>query len=91
VGACWPKARQHHWRSLLVARAIENQAIVLGVNRTGRDPTLEYAGGSIAVGASGEVLGELGDDQTVLSVEVDVEAMRAWRAKFPAWKDRKLG
>lgn len=91
LGACWPKARQHHWRSLLVARAIENQAFVLGVNRTGRDPTLEYAGGSIAIGPTGEVLGELRDEETVLSVGVDPAEARAWREKFPAWRDRKLG
>lgn len=91
LGACWPRARQAHWRALLVARAIENQAFVLGVNRTGRDPTLEYAGGSIAIGPAGEVLGELGSDESVLSVDLDVAALHAWRAKFPAWKDRKLG
>lgn len=91
LGACWPRARQEHWRVLLVARAIENQAVVLGVNRTGRDPTLEYAGGSIAVGPRGEILGELGDQEGVLSVRVEPTSVREWRATFPAWKDRRLG
>lgn len=90
VGACWPKARQHHWRALLIARAIENQAIVLGCNRTGRDPRLEYVGGSIAVGPKGDVLGELGPEPGVLSVEIDPVSVRAWRGAFPAWKDMKL-
>jgi predicted amidohydrolase len=90
IGANWPEARQTHWRALLVARAIENQSFVLGVNRTGRDPNLAYVGGSIALGPKGEVLGELGAEEAVLSVEVDPREVRAWREKFPAWKDAKL-
>lgn len=90
LGACWPEVRQHHWRALLIARAIENQAYVLGVNRTGSDPSLRYAGGTIAVSPTGEVLGELAAEQGVLSVEVDPGAVRRWREKFPAWRDRRL-
>jgi omega-amidase len=90
IGANWPAARAGHWRTLLVARAIENQAVVLGVNRTGADPNLEYGGGTIAVGARGEVLGELGEHESVLSVEVDIGAVREWRKTFPAWRDVKL-
>lgn len=90
VGANWPDARQGHWRALLVARAIENQAVVLGVNRVGRDPTLAYAGGSIAIGPKGEILGELGSDEAVLSVNVNLEGMREWRRVFPALRDIRL-
>jgi len=90
LGANWPGSRAHHWRALLIARAIENQAFVLGVNRVGRDPTLAYAGGSIAVGPRGDVLGELGPEEAVLSVEIDPREVRAWREKFPAWRDIKL-
>ncbi|MEO1007246.1 MAG: nitrilase-related carbon-nitrogen hydrolase [Planctomycetota bacterium] len=90
VIANWPAARQHHWRTLLLARAIENQAFVLASNRTGRDPHLEYAGGSIAVDPRGEVLGELGDEEAVLTVGVDPEALRQWRSAFPAWRDARL-
>jgi omega-amidase len=90
LGANWPDARQSHWRALLIARGIENQAFVLGVNRTGKDPNLTYAGGTIAVGPRGEVLGELGPEEAVLSVEIDPRETRAWRDKFPAWKDLKL-
>jgi predicted amidohydrolase len=90
IGANWPRARQAHWRALLIARAIENQAFVLGVNRTGRDPTLEYAGGSIAIGPKGDVLGELGDEEAVLSVQVDPRQVREWRETFPAWRDGKI-
>ena len=68
LGANWPNPRQAHWRALLIARAIENLAVVVGVNRTGHDPHLAYSGGSIIVGPSGEVLAEAGDEETIISV-----------------------
>jgi len=90
LGANWPSPRANHWRTLLIARAIENQGFVMGVNRCGNDPHLPYAGGSIAIGAKGEVLGELGGGEGVLSVDVDPDAIRAWRAEFPARMDIRL-
>jgi omega-amidase len=96
VGACWPSVRHIHWRTLLIARAIENQAFVLGCNRTGADPArdnappLQYAGGSIAIGPKGEVLGELDEKPGVLSVKIDAAEVRNWRGTFPALRDVKL-
>ncbi|MCC6428195.1 MAG: carbon-nitrogen family hydrolase [Phycisphaerales bacterium] len=88
--ACWLEGRHAHWKALLVARAIENQAYVLGVNRTGVDPNARYLGGSVAIGPRGEVIGELGEEAGVLSVEIDVGEVRGWRRKFPAWRDAKM-
>lgn len=90
LGANWPDARQSHWRALAIARAIENQAFMLAVNRCGSDPHLSYAGGTIAVGPQGEILGELGDQPGVLSVDLDPESVTQWRAKFPALRDIRL-
>jgi predicted amidohydrolase len=90
IGANWPAVRASHWRALLVARAIENQAVVLGVNRTGDDPNLHYEGDSIAVGPKGEVLEELDSREGVLSIEVPIVAVRECRAAFPAWRDIRL-
>lgn len=87
VIASWPAARREHWRTLLLARAIENQAFVVGVNRVGRDPHLDYAGGSIVVGPLGEILAEADDREQVLVAEVDPGAARAWRTRFPALSD----
>ena len=90
IGANWPAPRKLHREALSVARAIENQAFVLAVNRAGRDPHLEYAGGSMAIGPKGDVLARLGDEEAVLSVEIDVKLVRAWRAEFPATRDVRL-
>ncbi|HZW08350.1 MAG TPA: nitrilase-related carbon-nitrogen hydrolase [Phycisphaerales bacterium] len=90
LGACWPEARQHHWRALAIARAIENQAFMLAANRTGADPHLRYAGGSIAVDPLGGVIGELGDEEAVLTVSLEMGELRAWRERFPALRDLRL-
>lgn len=90
IGACWLETRHAHWRALLIARAIENQAYVIGVNRTGRDPNANYLGGSMVVSPRGDVLGELDSGEGVLSVEVDPREVGRWREKFPAVRDRRL-
>lgn len=90
LGANWPKPRKVHRRVLSIARAIENQAFMLSVNRAGKDPYLEYAGGSVAVSPTGEVIAEAGEGEEVLTVEIDPMAVREWRAKFPAWRDVRL-
>jgi predicted amidohydrolase len=87
VIANWPVARAEHWRALTIARAIENQAIVAACNRTGSDPHWSYGGGSLIVDAKGCVLAEGGTEPAVVSAEVDVAGMRAWRAAFPALGD----
>lgn len=90
LGACWPEARAHHWRALLIARAIENQAFVAGVNRVGSDPALKYKGGSMVIGPRGEVLAEAADTPCVLTVDIDPDEVRSWRSAFSAWRDTRL-
>ncbi len=87
IGANWPDARQHHWRTLLIARAIENQAYVVATNRAGRDPHLNYVGGSMIISPMGEVLAEADDTQTILRAELDLSALRQWREEFRALED----
>ena len=69
VAASWPAKRAHHWRALAIARAIEDQAVVAAVNRTGADPNLSYAGGSLIVSHTGDVLAEADDGECVLSAD----------------------
>ena len=86
VIACWPKIRIGHWLSLLKARAIENQSYVVGVNRTGSDPNMEFGGNSVAIDPKGEILVNAGEIESVLSMEIDSSLVAQWREEFPVLK-----
>jgi predicted amidohydrolase len=88
VQANWPEARQTHWRALLQARAIENQAYVAGVNCAGNQDGLKYAGGSAVFSPKGELVAEAGPEETVLKARIDLDACKQWRKHFPALRDR---
>lgn len=88
VPANWPASRAAHWTTLLNARAIENQAYVVGVNRVGTGGSLVYGGGSRFVGPFGENLAEAGDTETILYAEVSHEAVVETRERFPFLRDR---
>ncbi|MBC7805799.1 MAG: carbon-nitrogen family hydrolase [Akkermansiaceae bacterium] len=90
VIASWPVARAHHWDTLLRARAIENQAYVVGVNRVGTDPVpLTYPGRSIIVDPSGAVLAEASYQETVLSATLDPRFVASYRRELPFLADRR--
>jgi len=91
VIANWPACRADHWRALLRARAIENQACVVGVNRVGSDPKERYAGGSLVIDPRGEVIAGVGDGEAVITAELDIAALRRYRAEFPALGDARSG
>lgn len=90
VIANWPSSRQTHWDALLRARAIENQAFVVGVNRVGTDPHLAYTGGSAVIDPMGKTLVHAGSHECVVSVPVDRTVLDEWRSTFPAWRDMRL-
>jgi predicted amidohydrolase len=86
--ANWPAPRRNAWRALLKARAIENLSYVIGVNRVGTDgKDLPYAGDSVAHDFLGDPLRELGPEAAVVTVELDLAALRAFRERFPAHLD----
>jgi predicted amidohydrolase len=89
VVANWPTGRRTHWQALLVARAIENQAYVVGVNRVGEGDGIAYAGDSRVVAPSGEVLAGAAEIETVLLAEVDPAVVAATRARYPFLADRR--
>jgi predicted amidohydrolase len=89
VVASWPQSRAHHWRALLLARAIENQAYVLGCNRVGDGDGTHYAGGSCIVDPMGQVLSSEGDHEAILVAEVDPATVAATRERFPFLRDRR--
>ena len=85
--ASWPAARREVWRTLLRARAIENQAYVIGVNRTGSDPQCRYAGDSAIIDFRGDTLCEADDAEGIFAASLDRRALDRFRAKFPVWRD----
>lgn len=88
VPANWPSTRAEHWSTLLSARAIENQAFVMGVNRVGSGGSLDYAGGSRIIGPFGEILADGGSVEAIIYAEVTHDAVAATRQKFPFLDDR---
>lgn len=91
VIAAWPVKRIEHWLALLRARAIENQAWVVGVNRCGNEPRFDYNGRSIVVDPHGTIVADAGESEGVLAAAVDAAAVRAWREEFPALRDARWG
>lgn len=89
VVANWPAARRHHWRTLLDARAIENQTYVVGVNRVGDGGGLAYAGDSRIVDPLGEVLAAAAGQETVLVADLDAAVVQEVRARLPFRRDRR--
>ena len=87
--ANWPAKRISAWSTLLAARAIENQMAMCGVNRVGRDPHLDYPGKSALHDALGEPVALGGDAEGLVMGDLDLTALRAWRERFPALKDRR--
>jgi predicted amidohydrolase len=92
VVANWPTARAAHWRALLVARAIETQAYVLGVNRVGEGGGLKYDGQSALVSPLGELIADAfarPGEVTTIDGDVDPARVAEVRAKFPFLADRR--
>ena len=90
VAANWPDTRRRHWSALLVARAIENQAYVVGCNRVGTGGRLSYVGDSAVISPMGDVLASAAEVETTLLVDVDPARVAEVRDRFPFAADRRL-
>ncbi|MCX5685634.1 MAG: carbon-nitrogen family hydrolase [Planctomycetota bacterium] len=89
VIANWPSPRAAHWRTLLAARAIENQAYVVGVNRCGKDLKHTFSGGSLIIDPRGTVIADAGEREGSIAAALDLESLKAYRRKFPALADMR--
>ena len=86
--ANWPERRSHAWKTLLCARAIENQCYVVGVNRVGSDANnVYYSGNSLIIDPLGQVLYHMADEEDVNTITLQKEMLEEVRSKFPFWKD----
>jgi omega-amidase len=86
--ANWPERRVHAWKTLLQARAIENQCYVIGVNRVGNDGNnIHYSGESMVIDPMGETLYHKKEEEDVFTITLDKQHLNTIREKFPFWKD----
>jgi omega-amidase len=86
--ANWPERRSHAWKTLLCARAIENQCYVIGVNRVGNDGNNMYhSGNSMVIDPLGQVLYHKADEEDMFTITLDKIKLHEVREKFPFLKD----
>lgn len=86
--ANWPQRRSHAWKTLLCARAIENQCYVVGVNRVGVDGNdIPHSGDSLVLNPMGEVLYHMANDEDIFTIHLDKQELTDIRAKLPFLKD----
>jgi len=89
VPAQWPKPREEHWRTLIRARAIENQLFMVACNACGPIGKLDFFGMSMIVDPKGNVLAEAGEGVGEVVAGLDMQAMADWRAQIPCFNDRR--
>ncbi|MFX3624091.1 MAG: carbon-nitrogen family hydrolase [Ectobacillus sp.] len=89
IVAEWPLPRVVHWRTLLQARAIENQCYIVACNRTGSDPNNLFAGHSIVIDPWGEIVAESGEEPGQLVATLNLEKMAEVRKGIPVFADRR--
>ncbi len=89
VVANWPEARIAHWNALLKARAIENQAYVVGVNRCGQDPQLSYTGQSQIVSFTGDVIATAGAEEGSCQAKLNLADLNDYRQRLPFLADMR--
>jgi predicted amidohydrolase len=87
VIANFPARRVQHWIRLLQARAIENQAFVIGVNRVGGDPCNRYCGRSLVADPQGDIIADAGEAETALAATLELNAVREYRRALPFLDD----
>ena len=86
--ANWPERRNTAWKTLLQARAIENQSYVVGVNRVGKDGNdIYHSGDSMIIDPLGEILYQKKDEEDIFTISLNKEHLQNVREKFPFWKD----
>lgn len=90
VPASWPAARVVHWELLGRARALENQAFMIQCNSVGIQAGLRMGGRSQIVDPQGSVIAQAGDDDEILTVDIDITEVADFRAAFPVLDDRRL-
>ena len=86
--ANWPERRSAHWKALLLARAIENQCYVIGVNRVGTDGNgLTYSGDSSIIDPWGTIIFQKSNQTCIYTADLSYDVLKTSREDFPVWMD----
>lgn len=88
VPACWPSRRSEHWKTLLKARAIENQLYVAGINCCGLINGIDYSGDSSIFNPNGECIAQLSGSDGIICCEIEND-VKGFREEFPTVADRR--
>lgn len=91
VSAEWPHPRLDHWRTILKARAIENQLFVIAANRCGKQWMVAFCGNSMIINPWGEVIAEADEEERTITAEIDLSLVAKYREDMPALRDRRPG
>jgi len=89
IPAEWPHPRLDHWKTILKARAIENQLFVIAANRCGKQGMVRFCGNSMIVNPWGEVIAEAKEDEVTIIADVDLSLVAKYRKDMPALKGRR--
>jgi predicted amidohydrolase len=89
ISSEWPEARLDHWRTLLMARAIENQSYVVACNCIGESKTDRFGGHSMIVDPGGKILAEAGDEEELITAELNFDLVARLRNQFPVLADQR--
>ncbi len=89
VPAEWPHHRLDHWKTILRARAIENQLFVIAANRCGKQGMVRFCGNSMIVNPWGEVIANADEDEATVKAEIDLGLVAKYRVDMPALKSRR--
>jgi predicted amidohydrolase len=89
IPAEWPKPRLNHWRTLQIARAIENQMYVVSCNRVGEKASDVFFGHSMVIDPWGEVILEMDENEDIKTVDIDLSTVDDVRKRIPVFKDRR--
>ena len=91
VPAQWPHPRLEHWKTLLRARAIENQIFVVAVNSVGKANKLNFCGNSMIINPWGEVIAAMEEKEGIITQEIDFTIIHDIREKINVFRDRRPG
>ncbi|MEX1029404.1 MAG: carbon-nitrogen family hydrolase [Paenibacillaceae bacterium] len=89
IPAEWPNPRLHHWRTLLMARAIENQMYIVACNRVGTSEGTEFFGHSLIIDPWGEIIAEAGEEESLVTAVLDLDLVDQVRQRIPVFEDRR--